>query len=234
MMQGGSPTPLQQLAAKSKPFAAIAALIGLAIALLLLGPADQQAQATHSPADKVVAAGSKIEVVSPNKEVTILEASLKTSKPTDLILSISMECSIFTELVTGPSADGGSDSATAAGTVRAWVEIDGEIVPINSVSGSPAAGDESDEVTFCNRVYKRTVTDAEDPLDGQDIEEDFIRTKNANSFNWLRLDMGSGIHTIVVKATLEQETLGDATAEAAIGNRSLIVEPAKLANDAEI
>jgi hypothetical protein len=122
--------------------------------------------------------------------------------------------------------------------VRAWVEIDGKIVPINSVSNPPqpppAAGDDTDKVTFCNRTYSRTVTDAEDPLDGQDIEDDFIDTKNANSFNWLRLNMGSGTHTIVVKATLTEATNGDATAEAVIGNRSLIVEPEKLANDATI
>jgi hypothetical protein len=111
-------------------------------------------------------------------------------------------------------------------------------VPINSVSNPPqpppAAGDKSDQVTFCSRTYSRTVTDAEDPLDGQDIEDDFIDTKNANSFNWLRLNMGSGAHTIVVKATLTEATNGDATAEAVIGNRSLIVEPEKLANDATI
>lgn len=195
--------------------------------------------ATHQPADKVVAAGSKIAVIGPNAETTILTSTLRTSKPTDLILAVSMECSIFTRLVTGPSADGGTDSATATGHIRAWVEIDGQIVPINSMSEPPqltppTGGTEDDKVTFCNRTYSRTVTDAENPLDGQDIEDDYIATKNANAFNWLRLNLGSGIHTIVVKATLLQETAGDATAEAVIGNRSLIVEPAKLANDATI
>lgn len=149
-----------------------------------------------------------------------------------------MECSIFTHLVTGPSSDGGTDSATASGHIRAWVEIDGQVVPVNSSSDSsqppPEPGNDSDKVTFCNRTYSRTVTDAEDPLDGQDIEDDFIDTKNSNSFNWLRLNLGSGIHSIVVKATLLQATDGDATAEAAIGNRSLIAIPSKLANDATI
>lgn len=196
------------------------------------------ATATHQPADKVVAAGSKLEVIGPNAETTILTSTLRTSKPTDLILAVSMECSIFTRLVTGPSGDGGTDSATAAGHIRVWVEIDGQIVPINSMSEppqlTPPGGSEDDKVTFCNRTYSRTVTDAEDPLDGQDIEDDYIATKNANAFNWLRLNLGSGVHTIVVKATLLQQTAGDATAEAVIGNRSLIVEPAKLANDATI
>ena len=196
------------------------------------------ANATHQPADKVVAAGSTIEVIGPNTETTILTSTLRTSKPTDLILAVSMECSIFTGLVTGPSTDGGTDSATAAGHIRAWIEIDGQIVPVNSMSEppqlTPTGGSEDDKVTFCNRTYSRTVTDSENLLDGQDIEDDYIATKNANAFNWLRLNLGSGVHEIVVKATLLQETAGDATAEAVIGNRSLIVEPAKLANDATI
>lgn len=209
-------------------------------ALVVLGASvlPRGAEATHQPADKVVAAGSKLEVMSPNTAVTLLSSTLRTSSPTDLILAVSMECSIFTRLVTGPSSDGGTDSAMASGHVRAWIEIDGRIVPVNSTSQppqlAPPGGDESDKVTFCNRTYQRTVTDAEDPLDGQDIEDDYIDTKAANAFNWLRLNLGSGVHTIVVKGTLMQATSGDATAQAVVGNRSLIVQPAKLANDASI
>lgn len=203
---------------------------------LLLGPA--MAQSNAQPADKVVAAGSKLVVFGPNAETTILTATMKTSSPTDLILSVALECSIFTQLVTGPSGDGGTDSATAAGHVRVWIEIDGQVVPVNSMSDTPQVtppgGDESDKVTFCNRTYSRTVTDAEDPLDGQDVEDDFIDTKNANAYHWLRLNLGSGMHEIVVKATLLQETQGDATAQATIGNRALIVEPTKMANNAVI
>ena len=202
---------------------------GLAAGALLFGGVFG-AGATHLPADKVVASGSTLEVVGPNAEVTILSATLRSSSPSDLILSVTLECSIFTRLLTGPSDNGGVSTATAAGTVRTWIEVDGQIVPVNSST----AGNDRDKVTFCNRTYSRTVTDSEDPLDGQDIEEDFIDTKTANSFNWVRLNVGSGIHEITVKATLVQETTGDATAEAAIGNRTLVVQPAKLANDATI
>ena len=213
-----------------------AVLVLVAIAMNALTPVG--VRANHLPADKVVASGSKLVVTGPNVEASILSATLRTSKPTDLMLAVSMECSIFTRLVTGPSSDGGTDSATASGHIRAWVEVDGQIVPVNSMASPtspiPPAGGDSDKVTFCNRTYSRTVTDAENPLDGQDIEDDYIATKDANAFNWLRLNMGAGVHTIVVKAALVQTTSGDATAEAAIGNRSLIVEPAKLANDATI
>ncbi|MGH9282761.1 MAG: hypothetical protein ACRD0S_07470 [Acidimicrobiales bacterium] len=209
-----------------------------ALAVIAASVWPRGAEANHQPADKVVAAASKLEEISPREEVTLLTSTLRTSAPTDLILSVSMECSIFTGLVTGPSSDGGTDSAMASGHVRAWVEIDGKIAPINSVSTSTlvatSAGNDSDKVTFCSRTYQRTVTDNENPLDGQDIEDDYIDTKSANAFNWLRLNMGPGSHTILVKGTLSQATSGDASASAVVGNRSLIVQPAKLANDASI
>jgi|GEM_PF-2257279 len=212
------------------------AIVGILCAGLIV---NAQGGSQAQPADKVVASGSKLVVMGPNAETTILSASMKTSGPTDLILSVTMECSIFTQLTTGPSEEGGTDSAMAAGHIRAWVEIDGAIVPVNSDSANPTPGTEDDKVTFCNRAYQRTVEDAEDTLlqpngDGQDIEDDYIATKDANAFNWLRLNLGSGEHTIVVKATLLQETDGDATAQAAIGNRLLVAEPSKLANNAVI
>lgn len=196
------------------------------------------AGATHQPANKVVASGSKLEVAGPNERIKLLSATLRSSKTSDLLLSLTLECSILTRLVTGPSGSGGSDSALASGTVKAWIEIDGKVVPINSTSAPPqnppAAGGEADKVTFCHRAYSRTVMDAETLLDGQDIEDDYIDTKAAHGFNWIRLNLGNGIHTIEAWATLEQEEQGDATAEVVIGNRVLIAEPEKLANDASV
>jgi hypothetical protein len=207
--------------------------VAIAIAAIAIG-GTQAVLATHQPANKVVAAGDKLAVVAPQTATPILSATLRTSKPEDLILQVSLECSITTALVTSNS----DPSSSSEGDVRVWVEIDGVRVPINSISNPPqpppAAGDPSDEVTFCNRTYSRTVMDQENPPDGQDREQDFIKTKTSNAFNWLRLNMQSGTHTIVVKATLTTTVTGDASAEALIGNRSLIVEPTKLANDATI
>jgi hypothetical protein len=207
--------------------------VAIAIAAIAVG-GTQAVLATHQPANKVVAAGDKLAVVAPQTATPILSATLRTSKPEDLILQVTLECSITTALVTSNS----DPSSSSEGDIRVWVEIDGVRVPINSISNPPqpppAAGDPSDEVTFCNRTYSRTVMDQENPPDGQDREQDFIETKTSNAFNWLRLNMQSGIHTIVVKATLTTTVTGDASAEALIGNRSLIVEPAKLANDATI
>ena len=186
------------------------------------------------PANKAVASGGKVQVVAPQTAVTLLTATMRTSSPQDLILNVSMECSILTQLVT--NNDNGS--ATASGEVRAWVEFDGKIVPINDVSSpgdrKPGIGDDTDQVVFCNRVYSRTVTDQEDPTDGIDEISDYIRTKSANSFQWVLMNAGNGIHTVTVKATLTTSTVGNATAEAFVGNRTLVVEPVHMANNASI
>jgi hypothetical protein len=57
---------------------------------------------------------------------------------------------------------------------------------------------------------------------------------SANAFNWIWLNAGSGQHTIVVKADLVVTEIGTAAAQAAVGNRTLVVEPEKLANDIAI
>jgi hypothetical protein len=218
---------------KSKKARAIA--VGCAVAALPASYAVAQSGG-GTPANKVVAAGSKRVVVAPGTNVTLMTATFKTSKPTDLMIQTALECSIFTRLVTNNS----DNSATAGSRVRVWVELDGKIVPIQAVSSppqndqAPPAGDETDKATFCDREYSRTVTDEENPLDGIDQEDDYINTKSAHAFNWIRMNAGSGLHTVAVKADLSTATDGDAQAEAEIGNRTLIVEPTKMANNAVI
>jgi hypothetical protein len=188
------------------------------------------------PADKVVAAGSKRVVFGPGENVTLMTATMKTSKPTDVMIHTSLECSILTGLLTNND----NNSATATNTVRVWVEVDGRIVSLTQNSQPPQngtvppAGNDTDKVTFCDRTYSRTVTDDETPLNGIDQEDDYISTKSAHAFNWVQMNLGSGMHTIAVKAELEEATEGQAVAEAEIGNRTLIVEPTKMANDAVI
>ncbi len=189
----------------------------------------------HStPANKVVGSGSKVEVVGPQEEAVILTATAKTSKPTDMIFTVSLECTIWTDLTTNND----NPVSNAHSTVLVWIEVDDVIVPINSVSeppqNPPAGGDDTDKVTFCDREYQREVTDQEDPEDGMDQEADYIRTKSSHSFTWIRQNMGSDTHTIEVLATLITTTAGEASAIAIIGNRVLVAEPTKMANDATI
>ncbi len=228
----------QKVAAARRPLSVLLAL-ALVATLAIVYVGRHRAEATHLPADKPFAAASKVIRFSPGTNVPLMSATVKNSKPTDIILQISMECSIITDnVILGSDQPGAQESALTEGTVRAWVEIDGAIVPIISASeppqNPPPPGDESDKVTFCNRVFNRTVQDAEDPEDGYDRSRDYLETKTANSFNWVRLNMGSGTHTIVVKGDLSHFATSGSSASAYVGNRSMIGIPGKFSNDATI
>jgi hypothetical protein len=210
------------------------ALLGVLSLGLLLNFVINPALATHTPANKATAAGSKIVKAAPGTNVTLLTATLRTSSTKDLLLNVSLECSILTQLITNNE----NNEASARGAVRVWIEIDGNIVPINDVSApgdsTPGVGEDSDKVTFCDREYKRTVTDAEDPEDGIDEIRDYIKTKAAHSFQWVSLNLGNGIHNVVVKADLTVAQTDSATAEAYVGNRTLVIEPTAMANDVTV
>lgn len=180
------------------------------------------AAAEHEPANKVSASGSTIEVAGPNDEIVLLSESVKTSKPTDLLLSVSLECAIVTNVTTV-----GDDTSYANGHLEVWIEIDGQPVSVST------AEEDDGHVVFCNRSYERRTS-----LFGEDNEatiETFFDTRMANAFNWMALDVGSATHTIEVKGRLTQEaTENKAEAQVVVGDRTLIVEPTKSANDEQV
>jgi hypothetical protein len=181
------------------------------------------ANATHQPADKAAANGSKVVVIpaAPEAGTPILEATLKTSKPQDLVFSVTLECSIITQTYIAGDPNGTSDTEEAEGRIRVWVTIDDEIVPINSPGiGDPPstdpnqespAGDDTDKVTYCNRFQEQFVEDEEENEggssgnqngDGYDTHRLYLRSKTANAFNWIYLNAGSDVHEVVVYADL--------------------------------
>jgi hypothetical protein len=198
------------------------------------------AMATHQPADKVQASGSDIEHVEDG--TVVLAERMRVSSPSDLIIQVTAECSILTALTTNND----TPSATATGSVRFHVEVDGVPVPValdEGVGSDDAEDDDNEvgEVTFCNRAYSRTVVDEENPLDGIDEESDYIRTRTANAFNWFAINTGElydnpangkNILDIEVIADYDTTTSGDnAIADAFVGSRTLIVEPVHSQND---
>src|SRR3954452_14906958 len=140
------------------------------------------------PANKAVASGAKMTPITPASTGTpILSATLRTSKPEDLILQVSLECSILTSVTVGGGGKS-TDTQSSRAAMRVWVEIDGKIVPITDTSSPPQGptqsgnGDDTDKVTFCDRLHQRSVTDMESPVDGTDQSKDFLNTKDANAF----------------------------------------------------
>jgi hypothetical protein len=167
------------------------ALVGLALVVALMGTylAKEPVSAHHEPANKFAAAGASIDDVSPNEDHVVLRETMKVSTPFDLALSATAECSILTYLRTSnPTTENPTaNTANAEGRVTMWVTLDGNRVPVQT---NGVGGPDNGEVSFCNREYQRTVDDTENPLDGIDEERDFIRTRNANGFNWFALDVG--------------------------------------------
>ena len=206
------------------------ALVAAGVVVLVL-MAPPESSATHQPADKVNVSASTVEVMqtqvglgaSSSGPVTLLSGTFRNSTPTDLIIQVTAECALWTDIV--------SPESEAAATVTVWVELDGARVPVTSDSNGDGVFDDPDDgkVIFCNRAFRIST-----PLFVGDAIRLFQKTRSANAFNWGALNVGNGIHTLVVKAQLDASVTGVGTfAQAAVGKRTLVVEPAKLANDAE-
>jgi hypothetical protein len=197
------------------------ALIALGVAIAALMVATfyanrESASANHQPADKVSVTASDVLVTAPGVDTTILMTHMRSSTPSDVTFAVTLECSIATSVKTT-----GDDDQSASGVVDVWVEVDDVAVPVTE-------GDNG-RVTFCNEAHRRKTTLGAD--DAQDTIETFHTSKQANGFNWSRLDMGNGIHKIEVVARLTETAVNQNTADAAIGKRTLTSLPTHMAND---
>jgi hypothetical protein len=198
----------------------LAILLGIIFSLSNPKSIIPVADANHAPADKIGVSASTVEVLSTplfagssSQEVTLLRGTLKTSSPTDLSLSVHAECGLWTDV---QILGGGASNSKAA--VNVWVEVDGSPVPVSQQSGDDG------KIVFCNRDLSLSAT-----LPFLDL---FQKSRSANAFQWMALNVGSGFHTVVVKARLDAHVTGVGMAQAGVGRRTLIVEPQKLANDA--
>lgn len=236
------------------------AAIALAVGLVI-GTAGGGFAGDNMPADKTAVGGSSLEDIDPNETKEILSQRMKVSSPADLILGVTSECSILTRLIT----DEDGETAATTGSVDIWITIDDHVVPVQTagvdtdddgdVDADDGVGDNG-EVTFCNRTYQRTETDQEaegtEETGLVDKEDDYIRTKAANAFNWVALNVGvdeteggyddpaNGNNIIDVRVfarydrTHQNNTCATADlvedeltscSEAFVGKRTLVIEP---------
>jgi hypothetical protein len=218
---------------------------GLVI-LLLAGVLIAQtvgAGATHQPANKV-AAGATIEemaFVADGDSEQVLSETFKTSKPMDLLLQVSSECSIITDVITV-----GNDNSEAEGQLRFYLTMatnGGAEQPIGvtqkstgtTVPGTPDEEGDDGSVIFCDQKYTRAISNLGDNANNDDARiETFLRTRHAAGFNWVQLNAGSGVHTVRLYASYTEMEEGDSTAEGAVGRRTLIIEPIKMKNDEQV
>ena len=229
-------------------------MVGIVLIALLLGGflGRNIVSAHHEPANKAGAAGSDVDMV--NNATPILSETMRVSSPQDAIVSVSAECSILTQIRTNNNFP----TSSSHGAVRLWVTIDGKRVPVSTDDTTIDNDDEVEdpmdtsdigEITFCNRTYQRTEEDRETAPDGIDSEQDFIRTRTANAFNWVAFDLGTeydapnvpagaGNNIIHVQlwADYDELTTGHPlnAADGFVGSRTMIVEPTKVSNHEEV
>jgi hypothetical protein len=261
-----------------------AAVAGASFAIVAVG------QAGHSPANKGWVTASSMEVLHSNvvanttsedTQVVLAESRAKYSNPTDLRLSVTSECALWTNTATV-----GDDDAETKARVEYWITIDGKTVPVSSdeVAADPSVDPDVQgppgHVVFCNRAARMKTEQIEGTAPGESSEtegqdddnEDNIlirsyqRTRSANAFNWGALNVGRSYDDAVIqngKGTLliqlharlaaelsDEDTSDNQTgseeppasnelpnvdaspaAVAAIGKRTLFIEPVKMAND---
>jgi hypothetical protein len=190
----------------------------IAAAVVATGLTVNFATANHQPADKVSTTGSDEIVTTPGVPHNILTTTMRSSTPSDVTFAVTLECAITTSVKTI-----GDDDQSASGVVDVWVEVDDQPVPVDST-------DPDGRVTFCNEAHRR-VTTGFDPGESDASIETFHTSKAANGFNWSKLTMGNGVHTIEVVAMLTETAVNENTADAVIGNRTLTVNPTHMAND---
>lgn len=221
-----------------------------AVAITLLGANISTQAGALLPADKIGVAGSNIATTplvianagASSQDITLLgPVTIKTSTPTDLIIYHTQECSILTNVALSSSGKGSNadQTSTSVGHEEVWVEMDGKPIP---VSGYPSP--DNGHVTFCDRSYSVTtnILNQIQMLCSQQVNNtctesnftSYINTKSAHGFNWITLNVGSGTHTITVKAHLDVGVTGSGSAAVVIGKRTLIVDPVHMANNISI
>ena len=187
-----------------------------------------QASFAQEPANKpgvAINRGSPITFVNTSAPVRVLTEVVKTSKPTDLLLSVTAETSIITDVTTT-----GSETQRAEGKLEFFITLDNDpnpILPTGNPGPNHTRQGDTGRIVFANQIYRRTTSLGAD--DTNDTIETYLETKHATGFNWAVLNAQSGTHTINVWAEYtESETSPTAAmATGVIGNRSLIVQPIK-------
>lgn len=200
--------------------AGLAATVGVAIPTTFAASSDSSG---NYPADKMTVSGASLDVTAPDGTMKLLESHLRTSAPEDLILNVSAECDILTQL---HNAGDSLDAEHAFAQVKVYVEIDGNVVPVS--------GDDSTDpgkVVFCNRTHDATSTFD----DSKEFYDTYLDTRNANSFQWVALNVGSGVHDVQVladfTAQVDGTNMSQDMAKAAVGKRTLVIEPTKAAHN---
>jgi len=210
---------------KSMTTFGIAALVAV-LAMSTVAIALSQS-AIAAPANKSAFGGEGVGAIASDGAFhTIVAGTIKTSTPSDLLVTHNQECTIHT----GLNLDKNNEDLTSAirEDVRLRVtDADGTNERfINPVPLYPE-GEEGAAVTMCGRAYHietnilSTIAELCTFVEGLDLgdvctEDDpifnsYIRTKSAHGWSWVIPNLGQGLHIIEVQSMLvnELDAVGD-------------------------
>lgn len=182
------------------------AVAAIVIAALLAMPAFS------APSTKHAVAGAENQLVSPGEPTVILETTIHTGTPKDLIASFTAESILVTQTDINEKKFDDMDMAS----IEVWVEVDGKhAFPYN--------------ITLAERtqVLKGFV-------DAIGVEDDYeidllLDTTAANGFNFYIENVGQGDHVVQVWAQVTTTDLDeDKSPSGVIGDRTLIVQEVDL------
>ena len=194
-------------------------LVALAVAMVVaLGATAAVVGSEGQPAAKATAKVGYVNILDYPVDMAwtpILDNTIKTGGQKDLFIDVSLECGLYT-LTKVKSKGNEQDTSTANAVVKVRVWVDDELA-------YPG------EVVFCSREQKLTAEFA-GYLDGDTVVNETLElildTMTANSFNFIKDDLDSGEHEVVVEAMIDvSEAVADKTeAMATIGNGSVTIE----------
>jgi hypothetical protein len=157
-----------------------------------------------------------------------LSAIIKTSEKADLIISVTAECALATDVKIKGS--GKEETSTSMAQIKIKVLVDG-------MEADPG------EVVFAYRKMelKGLLWAPEDfaPIDPENLlalPEQYIEiyeeTRTANAFNFIAKNVGSGVHDIQVQVMTDASSdFEGARLGAILGKRTLVVEAVQMAHD---
>lgn len=185
----------------------------------------------------------------------LFNSAIKTSNPADLFVNVSLECGLYTDTTT-TSKNGKQGSSTSFASIKVRVLIDGQ----ETMPGAVTYCQRKQKLTATLQglltgtdgsscLVTNAVTDANGTITGYTTTIDetctqyesvglLLDTVNANAFNFIAPDVGSGVHNIEVQTKLDASTDftdgGSATAIGTIGKGSAVVDQTYMIKDATV
>ena len=185
------------------------------VSMVLLAVPNVHAQNVAS--QKAYFGSGTTEILNPKGDL-VLSGQIKTSTVGDLLIGYSMECALWTATSNTATKGGGKTTSTSRAAVNVTAYVDG-------VAAEPG------QVVYCDREQTVNLQFSSNTVEVTDAItlELFLKTKNANHFNFYQNNVGSGVHTVEIYVDSSVNTdpsspTVDNGTRAVVGKRSLVIE----------